>query len=211
MEQGTPEINEAQQYTGAEVRKLLSADGRKQKDRADTAEANLKNLTNNHETLTTQFNALSGQVKTLLQEKDDAEATTVQDDPVALTSLRARQANRAEKIRLDGFEASVKAREGKLGERETTLNQKETSIDIKLAAMAAGVDEKTLADLVPDGNAGRLANAAKLLKQSGIQEIDPATGKPKPTGLTQKPASVISAGGETKTTAERMLEKAKGK
>ncbi|KKL27946.1 hypothetical protein LCGC14_2380080, partial [marine sediment metagenome] len=78
VEQITSGIEEGKQYPGADVKKMvedvLSADGRAQKDRADVAEANLTNLTGKHETLTTQFTTLSGQVRDMVQAKNDAEA-----------------------------------------------------------------------------------------------------------------------------------------
>lgn len=225
VEQLTSAIEEGKQYAGADVLKLvkdaLSADGREQKDRADKAETEVQRLTGAHNELTTQFNTVSGQVTQLLKDQDDAELAKYSDDKPAQDSLRARQANRAERIRLEGVDASIKTREAKVVADRETLNQQQTSISIKLAALAGGVDEKALADLVPDGDPGRLTKMAGILKQSGqtnTQQLDEQgrvkadkDGKEIPVALRQKPASGISAGGETKTTAERMLDKAKKK
>ncbi len=215
LEKITSGIEEGKQYAGADVLKVvqdaLSADGREQKDRADIAEANLTTLRGDHDTLTTQLQTVSGQVTQLLQAKNEAEAEAVKEDAPALASLRVRQANTSEKLRLEGVAATLQARQVKLETDVATLTQEKTSVTIKLAAMAGGVDEKALANLVPDGNPERLANASKLLKQSGTPEIDPITGKPKPAGLTNTPASVLSAGGDARSVSEKMLEDAKAK
>jgi len=218
-EQLTSLFEEGKQYTGEEVvtaaskviEDTLAADGRPQKDRADKAEAEVTRLTGNLDTVTNQVTNLSTQIGALTKAQEDAEADKVGEDPVALASLRARQANAREAARLEGVDAAYKAREAKMSERETSANQKETSVSIKLAAMAAGVDETKLAGLVPDGDPGRLANAASLLKSQVAPEIDPVTGKPKPAALTTTPASAISASGEGRSVAEKMLEDAKKK
>ena len=212
VEQWTSKIEEGKQYGGGEVKKLvedaLSADGRVQKDRADKAEAELSRLNEAHTGLTTQFQTVSQQVGQLLKEHDEREAESVKDDPVALGSLRTRQANRAEALRLESIKATHDAREAKIIARETEVNKRLTTLTIRSVATEIGVDEQTLADLVPDGNAERLKKAANILKQSGLVTQSPGG---KPPGLTNRPASAISAGGETKTTAERMLDKAKKK
>lgn len=209
LEQLTSKIEDGKQYGGADVRKLvedaLSADGRIQKDRADKSEAELNRLSEAHSGLTTLFQTVSQQVADLLKAKDDAEAETVKDDPVALGSLRARQANWAEALRLQSFEASVKAREAKAAEEKIEVNKRLTSVAIKMAAMESGVDEAQLADLVPDGNPERLKKIANILKQSGITKPGEKT---KPAGLMQKPASVISAGG-AETGIRQIIEKAR--
>lgn len=217
----TSEIEAGKQYTGAEVLDILSADGRKQKDRADKAEGEVKRLTGIATDLTTKFNTVSGQVAELLKAQDEAEFAKIPvDDIPAQTSLRARQANRAEKIRLEGVEAEAKRKLTEAEEKNKEADGKLVSVNIKLAAMTVGVDEKILADMVPDGNPERLKKMAGILKQSmvvdptkvnpdGTPKIDPATNKP--FALTTKPASPVSVGGETKATAEKMLDKAKGK
>jgi len=218
IDQITSKIEADKQYSGADALKLvqdaLSADGREQKDRAEKAEALAARLKEETTELATKYNTVSSQISELLKAQNEAEAEKVKDDPVALSSLRARQANAAEALRLQNIAADYEAKHAKLIERETEVAKKATSINIKLAATAAGVDEKTLADLVPDGDPERLKKAANILKQSGINkppEIDPATGKPKPAALTQPPASAISAGGESRSVSEKMLEDAKKK
>jgi len=214
-EQLTSSIEEGKAYAGDVVKKLvldaLSADGREQKSRAEAAEASLRVITDEHQNLKTQFNTVSSQVSELLRAKMDAEADAVKDDPVALGSLRVRQSNTAERLRLEGYDAQVKSRETKFNEEKASFAKKEASLNIKLSAMAAGIDEKTLADLVPDGNAERLARAAAILKQSGSKPAETEPGKAKPAGLTNKPASVLSSGGDSKSVSEKMLENAKGK
>jgi len=214
-ERSTSKIEVDKQYTGAEAKKMvedaLSANGREQKTRADTAEGQVKTLTAELGTVTTRLNTVSGQVNELLRTREEAEADAVKDNPEALTSLRVKQTQAREEIRQKGVQGEQQARDAKQNERETALTQKETSVTIKLAAMAAGVDEKKLAEIVPDGDAGRLATAATLLKQSGTVEIDPETGKPKPAALTNTPASTISAGGDAKSVSEKMLADAKKK
>lgn len=210
----TSKIEEGKQYGGAEVRKLvqdaLAADGREQKRRAETAEASLRGLQSEHEGLKTQFTTVSDQVAQLLRAQDDAEAEKIKDDPVALSSLRARQENRKEEIRLKGFESNLNVREGKLNERETGINQRETSLNIRDAAIKHGVDAKQLEDLVPDGNPERLARAANILKQSGFTGEGEENKGNVPAGLRNKPASAISAGGDARSLSARILAKAKG-
>lgn len=212
-EQLTSKIEEDKQYAGVDVKKMvldaLSANGREQKDRAEKAETNLATLNLKHEALTTQFNTVSGQVGELIKDKDEAEIAKVGDDPAAIGSLRARQANATESRRLEGVKADYDAKNTKLTERLQEATQRETSISIKLVALATGVDEKQLVDLVPDGNVERLTKAANIIKQGGSQEIDPATGKPKPAALTQPPASVVSAGGGGETGVRQIVAKAK--
>ena len=211
---GLTSIDVGKQYGGADVRKLiedaLSADGRAQKDRADRAETELIRLTEAHTGLSNQFQTVSQQVSDLLKLQDEREVDSVKDDPVAVGSLRARQANRAESLRLQSLENQIRAREVKAAERETEAGKKLTSVSIKLAAVEAGVDEAQLADLVPDGNPERLKKMANILKASGVTTQQPGD-KTKPAGLTQRPASAVSVGGETKGAAESLLAKAKAK
>ena len=195
-EKATSKIDVAKQYSGAEAKKLLedalSADDREQKSRAEKAEAEVKRLTGVTSDLTTKYTTVSSQVAELLKASNEAEAEKVKDDPVALGSLRARQANREEALRLESIKADYEGKNTTFAEREQALKIKESSINIKLAATAAGVDEKTLADLVPDGDSERLKKAVNILKQTGI---DPVTGRPRPSALTTRPASALSAGG----------------
>ncbi len=225
-EQLTSSIEEGKQYSGADVKTLvldiLSADGRDQKDRADKAEGEVTRLTGELGGVTTQVNTLTTQMEAITKAANDAELAKYSEDKPAQDQLRVRQANAAEAIRLTGVDAGYKARDVKLVERETAVVQKETSVSIKLAAMAAGVDETKLAEIVPDGDPARLANAATLIKHgstpapeidpaTGKPVIDPATGKPKPAALTQTPASLISAAGDSRSVSEKMLEDAKKK
>jgi len=225
VEQITSKIEAEKQYSGADTLKMvqdaLSANGREQKDRAEKAEKDVTRLTGEVGTLTTQYNTVASQVTQFLKDQNEAEADKVKEDPVALASLRVRQANAAEALRLGSIKTDYDAKNTALTTRETEVNTKLTSVNIKLAAMAAGVDEKTLADLAPDGDPERLKRAANILKQSKITqefEVDPLTGKPKidpstgkPIALQQKPASAISAGGDSRSVTEAMLEKAKKK
>ncbi len=225
LEKLTSGIEEGKQYTGAETLKLvndaLSADGREQKDRADQAEANVTRLTGEVSSLTTQYNTVSSQIADFMKAQNEAEVEKVKDDPVAVGSLRARQANTAEALRLQGVAADYEAKNTKFTGRETEVNTKLTSVNIKLAAMSAGIEEKQLADLVPDGDPERLKKMAGILKQSGqtsTQQLDEQgrvkadkDGKEIPVALRTKPASAISAGGDAKGIAEKMLEDAKKK
>jgi len=218
----TSSIELEKQYAGADVKKLvqdaLSADGREQKDRAEAAETENKRLKEEVSTVTGQVSTITNQMADLTRAQNESEAAALKDNPEALTSLRVKQSQAAEKIRLDGVVAANKVKEAAFVAREAAAATRETQISIKLAAMASGVDETKLAELVPDGDAKRLASAAALLKAQAAPEIDPVTGKPKvpvttpkPPGLGQKPASVQSAGGEIRSTAETMLDKAKAK
>lgn len=213
LEKLTSGIEEGKQYTGAETLKLvkdaLSADGREQKDRAEKAETEVTRLTLDHSNLTTQFNTVSSQVAGLVKAQDDAELEAYKEDKPAQDSVRVKQANRAEALRLQGVEADVRARETNATQKDAEADKKLTSINIKVAAMAAGVDEKALADIIPGGDPERLTKAANILKLSGNTEIDPLTGKPKPVALTQKPASALSAGSGGESGVRQIVEKAK--
>ncbi len=224
VEEITSKIEVDKQYGGADVKTMvenaLSADGRVQKDRAEKAEKEAKRLTGEVAGLTTQFNTVSSQVNQLLKANDEVAADKVKDDPAALSSLRARQANVAETFRLQGESAKQEARKTVQDTRDVDVSARETTVSIKLAAMAAGVDEKRLADLVPDGNPERLALAANTLKQIPVQQIDPKTGKPVvdpktgkeiPAALTTIPASTLSTGADARSVSEKMLADAKKK
>lgn len=215
-EEITSRIEGGKQYDGTSVLKMmedaLSADGREQKDRAEKAEADVKRLTGDLAAVNTNVNTLTTQVSEFTRAKNEAEADAVKDNPEALGSLRARQANQAENIRLQRENATLESGKTQLQTDREALNADKTSISIKLAAMAAGVDEKALGALVPDGDPGRLALAANTIKKGGAQvEIDPTTGKPKPAGLTQPPVTTVSAGGDSRSVSEKMLEDAKKK
>lgn len=215
LEKLTSGIEEGKQYTGAETLKLvqdaLSADGREQKTRADTAEGNVTRLTGELNGLTTQITGLTTQIGEISKAQNDTAELAVKDDPAALTSLRARHAITTEDARLKGVAATQQARETAFATKEVTFAKKETSFNIKLAAMAAGVDAVKLEELVPDGDSARLVNAATLLKGTGSVEIDPITKLPKPVGLTNTPVATVSTGVETRSLSERMLQKAKEK
>ncbi len=225
VEQLTSKIEADKQYGGVDVKKMvedaLSADGREQKGRAEKAEAEVKRLTGDLVTVNSNLTNLTTQINEFARTKNEAEADAVKDNPEALASLRVRQQNTGERIRLEGVETQQKARITEQDQRDKDLNTRETGINIKLAAMAAGVDEKALGALVPDGDPGRLALAANTIKQSGPQveidpatgkpAIDPVTGKPKPAGLTNIPASSVSAGGDSQSVSQKMLEDAKKK
>jgi len=226
----TSKVEKDKQYGGAEVIEIintaLAADGRAQKDRADAAEKAFNSLKGEHEGLKNQFTTVSDQVTQFLKEKDEAELAGIKDNPPLVDVVRARQANRAEAIRLQGVETNINTKTTQLTERETTLSQREVAISVKLTAMSAGVDEKQLAELVPDGDPERLKKAANILKASGqviTQEIKPEhlddqgrlkvdkEGKEIPAALRTKPASAQSAGGDTRSLSAKLLEKAKSR
>lgn len=222
VEQLTSQIEAGKQYEGADVLKLvkdaLSADGREQKDRAEAVEAENKLLKTQVETVTGNVTTLTTQIAEITRVQEEAEAAAIKDNPEALTSLRTKQAIAREEIRQRGVDTEQKKTADTLKTGQDALVKATTSLHIQVAAMAAGVEAAKLEELVPDGDPGRLASAATLLKAQAVPEIDPATGKPKidpatgkPVALTQKPASVQSAGGESRTTAEVLLDKAKGK
>lgn len=231
VEQLTSQIEAGKQYEGADVLKLvedaLSADGREQKTRAEAAEAKNKLLETQVETVTGNVTALTNQIDLITRAQEDAEAAAIQDKPEQLTSLRVKQAQAREEIRQKGVDTEQKKTSDTLKAGQEALAKATTSLHIQLASMAAGIDPATgkpivdaakLEELVPDGDPGRLASAATLLKAQVAPEIDPKTGLPKVKenipkvpGLITKPASTISAGGESRSTAEVMLDKAKGK
>ncbi len=196
-EQLTSSIEEGKQYSGVAVKKLvedaLSADGREQKGRAEKAEGEVTRLTGQVSGLTAQYNTVSSQVAELLKAKDDAELAQYSEDKPAQDSIRVKQANRAEALRLQGVAADYDAKSAKFTEREADLAKSEASVNTKLAALSAGVDEAELADLVPDGNPARLKKAADILKKRGPTSDQLRSGKP--PGLGQRPASAISVGG----------------
>lgn len=220
LEKLTSEIEEGKQYTGAEALKLvqdaLSANGREQKTRAEAAEAENKTLKTEVATVTGHVNTLTTQMADITKAQNEAEAAAIKDNPEALTSLRVKQAQAREEIRQKGVEAEQKRMADTLKVGQDALTKATTSLNIQVAAMSAGVDKAKLEELVPDGDEKRLASAATLLKAQAAPEIDPVTGKPKeaapkPPGLTTTPASTKSAGGDSKSVSESMLEKAKAK
>ncbi len=219
VDQLTSSIEEGKQYAGADVLKLvkdaLSADGREQKDRAEKAEANATKLTSDLNGMTTQVNTLTGQMAEFARAQNDAEADSVKEDPAALASLRVRQANTAEKLRLDGVNTAYQTRDTEFKQTQADFAKEKSGFNIKLAAMAAGVDAVKLAELVPDGDPTRLTNAATLLKTQVAPEIDPVTRLPKVApkipGLTTTPATLTSVAGDSRSVSEKMLASAKAK
>ena len=224
----TSKFEKDKQYGGAEVidavNKILAADGRTQKDRADAAEQALKALRGEHEALKNQFTTVSDQVAQFLNKRDEDELAGVGDNKPLHDVVLGRQANRKEALRLQGIETEQKTRLSQLDERESSLSQREIKLNIIDAATKAGVDVAQLTALVPDGNPERLVKAANILKGSGQtntqnkQELDEqgrvkvgADGKEIPVALRQKPASAISSGGDTRSISGMMLEKAKAK
>ncbi len=212
--EGTPEIKDEAQYGGLVVKQMvrdaLAADGRVQKDRADMAEGNVTKLTGELDTLTTNFGTLTNQMAEITRNQNEAEIAKYSEDKPAQDSVRVRQANAAEKTRLQGVDTAYQTRETKFAEKEVTFAKKETGLNIKLAAMAAGVDEVRLATLVPDGDPGRLTEAATLLKGTVAPEIDPINKPPKLPGLTNTPATLASTSGDHRSVSEKMIAKAKG-
>ena len=225
-EQLTSSFEEGKQFSGAEAQQIakklvedaLSADGREQKDRADAVELENKLLKTQVETVTGNVTALTNQMAEVTRVQEESEAAAIKDNPEALVSLRVKQAQAREEIRQKGVDAEQKKVASTLEAGQDALAKATTSLHIQVAAMAAGVEATKLEELVPDGDPGRLASAATLLKAQAAPEVDPKTGLPvvkppviKPPGLTNQPASVKSAGGESRSTAEVMLDKAKGK
>lgn len=194
----TSGIEESKQYSGAETKKLvedaLSKDGRAQKTRADAAEITNKLLTSEVETAKGNITTLTANMEALTKAQNEAAAEKVKDDPAALGSLRVQQANAAETIRLATQKATQEATQKTIDASAVEAVKVTINADIKLAALAAGIDEAKLKELVPDGNKERLVTAATLLK--GQTVIDPKTGKTIPAALTQKPLPGQSAGGD---------------
>jgi len=231
-EAAASKIEKDKQYGGAEVIEIinnaLAADGREQKDRADTATTALNSLRGEHEGLKNQFNTVSEQVAQFLKTQDEVEIAGIKDNQPLADVVLGRQANRKEALRLQGVEASQKTKDTQQNERENTLNQRDIDTGIKLAAMAAGVDPEALKARVPDGDPARLTLVAKDLKGSGQTTTttttpDPKTldeqgrvkfgadGKEIPVALRTKPASAQSSGGDQRSLSARLLEKAKAK
>lgn len=221
-EQQPSTIDEAKQYGGADVKKFiadaLAADGREQKDRADKAEKEVTRLTGDHATLTGQVTTLTEQMGEITKGREAAELDKVKDDPVAAASLTARHANAREAQRLQGLQAEADRNKVAADARETEITKRGVEIDIRLAALTGGVDPKELADLVPDGDADRLAKGVALLKKTTGPVLD-AEGKVKvgpdgkeiPAALRTKPASAIGSGTDATGTARSMLDKARTK
>lgn len=206
-EQLTSKIEEGKQYSGVEVKDILSADGRVQKDRADKAEGEVRRLTGEVNGFTTQVNTLTTQMAEITKAQNEAELAKYSEDPPRQTEIRVKQAQAIERIRLEAYDNSIKAREANFTNRETEVGKRETSVNIKLVAMEAGVDEVELADLVPDGNPARLKKAADILKKRGPTDDQLRRGKV--PGLGQRPASAISAGsgGASGLTADEKIQR----
>ncbi len=198
VEEITSRIEMGKQYGGADVLKMmkdaLSADGRPQKDRADKAEAEVKRLTGDLATVTTSVTTLTGQMTELTKAQNEAELAKYSDDKPQQDSIRVRQAQAAEAIRLGGIEAQQKRMAEELKTGQEALGKATTSVTIKLAAQEAGVDEAELAELVPDGNPSRLKKMADILKRSGTTARQSLRGS-RPAGLGGRPVSTVSVGG----------------
>ena len=220
-EEQTSTIDPEKSYKGADVQKLvadaLAADGREQKTRADGAEAENKRLTGDITTLTGSVDNLTKQMSAFTDARDAAELEAAKGDHAAVTSIAARQANAKETMRLEGIAAENTRQTAANTAKEADIAARGVATDIKLAALAGGVDEKALGELVPDGNAGRLGKAVAILKGQTTAPILDADGKVKigtdgkeiPAALRQKPASAVGTGSDTRSASERMLEKAK--
>lgn len=192
-------IDEARSYSGTDVKKLILDDratgGRAQKVRADAAEAELTQLRSVVAGLKTQVDSYATDREETIKRQEEDEREAVKDDLPALNSLRTRQTNRLESLRLGNLEKDLTARETVLTAKAEQDKKATGVLAIKAAASTAGVSEKALADLVPDGDAGRLATAADLLKKSGSEADRGAGTKDKPAGLSQRPVSAQRAPG----------------
>ncbi len=219
-EEQTPTIDKDKSYSGVDVEKLvadaLAADGREQKTRADTAEKEVGRLTTSHGELTTRFDTLSTQMDDILTGREDAERERVKDKPEELSALNGRLANAKEKRRLDGVVADITRQQTALTEGQTALVGQQASANIRLAAMAGGVDEKDLAKFVPDGDPVRLTDAVAILKRSATPVLDEdgkvkvgPDGKEIPAALRTKPASPLGTGSDSRSISQQMLDKAK--
>ena len=142
----------------------------KVKGESEKAEKEVQRLTGEHTALQNNFETVSNQVNELVKAQEEREREGVKDDPVALSSLEARQANTREKIRLEGVQKEADRKIREADEKEKEANAKNISASIKLAAVEHGVKESDLADLVPDGDPERLTKMAKILAQSGQKE-----------------------------------------
>lgn len=216
-EELTSTIDKDKTYSGADVTKMFSdwaaKEGRAALTRAETAEAETKRLTGSHADLTTRFETLSTQMEGILTSREDAERERVKDKPDELTVLNARLANAKEGRRLEGLDADVKRQQTAVTEGQTALAAQQASVNIKLAAVAGGVDEKDLARFVPDGDSTRLAEAVTILKRSAAPVLDEdgkvkvgTDGKEIPAALRTKPASALGTGTSGKSTARAMLD-----
>ncbi len=221
-EEQTPSIDKDKTYSGVDVEKLvadaLAADGREQKTRADTAEAKVKLLTGTQADLTTRFETLSGQFDEVTAGREQAEREKFKDKPEELSLLDGRLANAKEGRRLQGLIAEIGRRETAVTEGQTALAGQQASVNIRLAAMAGGVDEKDLAKFVPDGDPARLADAVTILKRSAAPVLDEdgkvkvgKDGKEIPVALRQKPASAVGTSTDATGTARSMLDIARDK
>ncbi|KKM22826.1 hypothetical protein LCGC14_1621400 [marine sediment metagenome] len=219
-EQPTSTIDKTKNYSGVDVEKLvadaLAADGREQKTRADTAEKEVGRLTTSHGELTTRFDSLSTQMDDILRGREDAERESVKDKPDELSVVNGRLANAKEKRRLDGVVADITRQQTVLTEGQTALVGQQASANIRLAAMAGGVDEKDLAKFVPDGDPARLTDAVAILKRSATPVLDEdgkvkvgPDGKEIPAALRTKPASPLGTGSDSRSFSQQMLDKAK--
>ena len=216
----TSTIDKDRTYSGADVTKMFSdwaaKEGRVALTRAETAEAEAKRLTGSHAALTTRFDTLSTQMDDILTGREDAERERVKDKPEELSALNGRLANAKEKRRLDGVVADITRQQTALTEGQTALVGQQASANIRLAAMAGGVDEKDLAKFVPDGDPARLTDAVAILKRSATPVLDEdgkvkvgPDGKEIPAALRTKPASPLGTGSDSRSISQQMLDKAK--
>ena len=191
--QETSGIDEGANYSGTDVKKLitdaLAGDGRKQKMRADTAEAEVTKLTTANTDLTKRFDTMSTQVDEILIGREAQERDAVKDDPEALKSLDTKIAQAKTKREQDTRNEELNKREESVKASEVIAVKDNIKSTIAKAAAKAGVSAKALDELCPDGDAGRLARAAELLKKSGSEPDGGDTPPEKPSGLTQRPMS----------------------
>lgn len=195
----TSTIDKDRTYSGADVTKMFSdwaaKEGRVALTRAETAETEAKRATGELTGLTTRFDTLSAQMDDILKGREDAERDALKDQPEKLSVLDGRLANAKEARRLGGLLKDIDAKQALLESSTAEAGKVTARVAITAAASRAGVSEKALADLVPDGDAGRLATAADLLKKSGSEADRGAGTKDKPAGLSQRPVSAQRAPG----------------
>ena len=198
-DQETSAIDETRSYSGADVKKMILDDratgGRAQKVRADAAETEVTRLGSVVAGLKTQVDGFASEREEAITRQEEGEREAVKDNPAALASLTSRQQNRKEANRLQRLSDDITARERTLTDGIAEAGKATAKVAITAAATKAGVSEKALADLVPDGDPGRLATAAELFKKSGSEADRGAGAKDKPAGLSQRPVSAQRAPG----------------
>ncbi len=198
-DQETSAIDEARSYSGADVKKMILDDratgGRAQKVRADAAEAEATRLGSVVAGLKTQVDGFASEREEAVQREDEAQRETLKDQPEKLSVLNGKLANAKEARRLSGLIKDIEAKQGLLDSSTAKAAKVTAKVATTAAATKAGVSEKALADLVPDGDPGRLTTAAALLKKSGSEADKGAGTKDKPAGLSQRPVSAQRAPG----------------